>query len=317
MIKVLLSQDIHPAGKQLLEDKFEVITALDTSQATMINLVKDVDAIILRTASKITKEVINNAPKLKIISRTGAGIDNIDINAASKKGILVCNLPGINNVSVAEHAVAVIMHLAKQLGRMDSAVRNGNWNIRNANLAVEIGGKILGVVGMGKIGSLVAKMCSNFNMRILAYDPYVNEELKEHYEFTSLEELFKESDFITLHCPNTPETKGMITKTLLYSMKPSSYIVNTSRGDVIDEKSLIKILKEKRIAGAGIDVFNKEPVDLNNELLKLDNVVLSPHSAAMTKEATIRAAVEAAKAIIDFFEGRTPQYVYNLNELRD
>jgi len=316
MIKVLLSQEIHPKGRELLEEKFEVITAPDISEKTLINIVKDIDAIILRTASKITKKVIDNAPNLKIISRTGAGVDNVDISAASERGILVCNLPGVNNVSVAEHAVAMIMHLAKQLGRMDSAVRNGNWNIRNQNLSVEIEGKTLGVVGMGKIGSLVAKMCSALNMKILAYDPYVNEELKKYYEFTSLKKIFEESDFITLHCPNTPKTKGMITESLLYSMKPSSYIINTSRGDVIDEKSLIKILKEKRIAGAGIDVFHKEPIDLNNELLKLDNVVLSPHSAAMTKEATIKMAVGAARAVIDFFEGMTPKHVYNVNELK-
>lgn len=312
MIKVLLSQEIHPAGKQLLEDKFEVITAPDTSQETTIKIVKDVNAIILRTASKITRQVIENAPELKIISRTGAGVDNIDVQAASEKGIIVCNQPGINNLSVCEHAISMMMHLSKQLGRMDKSVRNGNWNIRNANISVELEDKILGVVGMGRIGSLVAKKCSEgLNMKILAYDPYIRDELKNNYEFTSLENLFKKSDFITVHCPNTPETKGMITEALLNSMKPSSYIINTSRGDIVDEEGLIKILKGKRIAGAGIDVFHKEPVDLDSELLKLDNVVLSPHSAAMTKEATIKMAVGAAKAVIDLFSGKMPKNVYN------
>jgi len=313
MTKVLLSQEIHPSAKKLLEEKFEVVTAPDTTQETLIEMVKDVDAIILRTTSKITKEVIDNAPKLKIISRTGAGVDNIDLKAAAERGIVVCNQPGVNNVSVAEHAVAMILHLAKQLSKMDAAARNGNWGIRNKNLAVEINGKTLGVVGMGKIGSRVAKMCSALGMKILAYDPYVSEELKQQYEFTTLERLFKESDFVTLHCPNTPETKGMITEALLYSMKPTSYLVNTSRGDVVDEAALIKVLKEKRIAGAGIDVFHQEPVSLDNELLKLDNVILSPHSAAMTREATINVAIGAVNAVIDFFEGRTPKYIYQAN----
>lgn len=313
MTKVLLSQEIHPSAKKLLEEKFEVVTAPDTTQETLIEMVKDVDAIILRTTSKITKEVIDNAPKLKIISRTGAGVDNIDLKAAAERGIIVCNQPGVNNVSVAEHAVAMILHLAKQLSKMDAAARNGNWGIRNKNLAIEVNEKALGVVGMGKIGSRVAKMCSALGMKILAYDPYVSEELKQQYEFTTLERLFKESDFVTLHCPNTPETKGMITEALLYSMKPTSYLVNTSRGDVVDEAALIKVLKEKRIAGAGIDVFHQEPVGLDNELLKLDNVILSPHSAAMTKEATINVAIGAVNAVIDFFEGRTPKYIYQAN----
>jgi len=310
MTKVLLSQEIHPSAKKLLEDKFEVVTAPDTTQETLIEMVKDVDAIILRTTSKITREVIENAPKLKIISRTGAGVDNVDLEAAEEKGIIVCNQPGVNNVSVAEHAVAMILHLSKQLSLMDASVRGGNWSIRNKNLAVEINGKTLGVVGMGKIGSLVAKLCNALGMKILAYDPYVSEELKQQYEFTTLENIFKESDFVTIHCPNTPETKGMITEALLNSMKPTAYLINTSRGDVVDEAALIKVLKEKRIAGAGLDVFHKEPVNSDNELLKLDNVILSPHSAAMTKEATIKLAVGAVNAVIDFFEGKTPKYIY-------
>jgi len=310
MTKVLLSQEIHPSAKKLLEDKFEVVTAPDTTQETLIEMVKDVDAIILRTTSKITREVIENAPKLKIISRTGAGVDNVDLEAAEEKGIIVCNQPGVNNVSVAEHAVAMILHLSKQLSLMDASVRGGNWSIRNKNLAVEINGKTLGVVGMGKIGSLVAKLCNALGMKILAYDPYASDELKQQYEFTTLENIFKESDFVTIHCPNTPETKGMITEALLNSMKPTAYLINTSRGDVVDEAALIKVLKEKRIAGAGLDVFHKEPVNSDNELLKLDNVILSPHSAAMTKEATIKLAVGAVNAVIDFFEGKTPKYIY-------
>jgi len=313
MTKVLLSQEIHPSAKKLLEDKFEVVTAPDTTQETLIEMVKDVDAIILRTTSKITREVIENAPKLKIISRTGAGVDNVDLEAAEEKGIIVCNQPGVNNVSVAEHAVAMILHLSKQLSLMDASVRGGNWSIRNKNLAVEINGKTLGVVGMGKIGSLVAKLCNALGMKILAYDPYASDELKQQYEFTTLENIFKESDFVTIHCPNTPETKGMITEALLNSMKPTAYLINTSRGDVVDEAALIKVLKEKRIAGAGLDVFHKEPVNSDNELLKLDNVILSPHSAAMTKEATIKLAVGAVNAVIDFFEGKTPKYIYKAN----
>lgn len=320
MKKVLLSQEIHPSGRKLLEGKCEIIVAPDTTQETLIKYARDVDAIILRTTSRITKEVIDNARNLKIISRTGAGVDNVDVAAASEKGIMVCNLPMANNLSVCEHAIAMILHLSKQLSLMDRAVRTGQWNIRNSNAAVELEGKTLGIVGMGRIGSLVAKKCYHgLGMKILAYDPYVKEKFKDsEYEFAdTLERIFAESDFITIHCPNTPETKGMISRELLYSMKPTAYIVNCARGGVIDEDALIEVLKEKRIAGAGIDVFQQEPPELNNELLKLDNVLLSPHSAAMTKEAAIRMAIEAAEAVVDFIEGRMPKYIYNLKDLKE
>jgi D-3-phosphoglycerate dehydrogenase len=214
----------------------------------------------------------------------------------------------------------MIMHLAKQLSFMDRAVRDGNWKARNSNLSVELEGKVLGIVGMGNIGALVAKKCHDgFGMKILAYDPYVKERFKDYdYEFTdTLERLFKESDFITLHCPDTPQTKGMITRDLIYSMKTTAYLINAARGGVIDEQALIDALKEKRIAGAGLDVFQEEPPAPDNELLKLDNVILSPHSAALTKEATIRMSAEAAQAVVDYFEGRQPKYIYNITELKN
>ncbi|UZQ82182.1 MULTISPECIES: hydroxyacid dehydrogenase [unclassified Thermoanaerobacter] len=320
MKKVLLSEEIHPEGRKLLEGKFEIVTAHDTSQQTLMSMVKDVDGIILRTRSKITREVIENAPHLKIISRTGAGVDNIDVNAATEKGILVCNLPAVNNLSVAEHTIAMILNLAKQLNLMDKAVRSGNWGARNSNISMEIEGKVLGIVGMGNIGSLVAKKCHDgLGMKIVAYDPYVKEKFREYdYKFVdTLEELFKESDFVTLHCPDIPETRGMITRELIYSMKPTAYLINAARGTVIDEQALIGALKEKRIAGAGLDVFQQEPPSSDNELLRLENVILSPHSAALTKEATVRMAVEAVQAVIDYFEGRQPKYIYNYKMLKE
>ncbi|AST57922.1 2-hydroxyacid dehydrogenase [Thermoanaerobacterium thermosaccharolyticum] len=320
MRKVLLSQEINPEGIKILEGKFEIVVAPDTSQETLMKKAKDVDAIILRTTSKVTKEVIENAPKLRIISRTGAGVDNVDVNAATERGILVCNLPAVNSLSVSEHAIAMILHLAKQLSVMDKAVRSGNWKVRSLNLPIELDGKVLGIVGMGNIGSSVAKKCHDgFGMKILAFDPYVKERFKDFdYTFTdSLETLFRESDFITLHLPNIPETKGMITKDLIFSMKKSAYLINAARGGVIDEKALIDALKEKRIAGAGLDVFQIEPPNLDNELLKLENVILSPHSAALTQEASTRMAVEAAQAVVDFFDGRQPKYIYNYNFLKE
>ena len=314
MKKILLSQKISDAGMAVIKDKYDVVIAPDCSKETMLALSKDASAIILRTTSKVDRDVIENAEKLEIVSRTGAGVDNVDIAAASGKGILVCNLPRANSLSVGEHAIALMMACAKQLPYMQEGVRQGNWKARNAGTPVEVEGKTLGVVGMGHIGSIVAKKCSgSLGMKIKAYDPYVKDQFADtDYAFCDdLKTLFKESDFITLHCPNIPETKGMVTRELLYAMKPDAYIINAARGGIIDEDALVDVLKEKRIAGAGLDVFEKEPVDTDHPLLHMVNVIVSPHSAALTKEATLRMAVEAAQAVDDLFSGKMPQYIYN------
>lgn len=318
MKKILLSQKINDAGMEIIKDKYEVVIAPDCSAETMLELSKDVNAIILRTTSRVDREVIENAKQLEIISRTGAGVDNVDIEAATERGILVCNLPRANSLSVCEHAIALIMACAKQLPFMQEGVRSGNWKARNAGTPVEIEGKTLGVVGMGHIGSTVAKKCSgSLGMKIKAYDPYVKDKFADtDYIFCdTLNELFETCDFITLHCPNIPETKGMVTRDLLYSMKPGAYIINTARGGVIDEKALVDVLKENRIAGAGLDVFEKEPVDTDHPLLHMDNVIVSPHSAALTKEATLRMATEAVEAVDDYFSGKMPKYIYNRKDL--
>lgn len=318
MKKILLSQKIDPAGMKLLEGKYDVITAPDCKAETMLSLCKDVNAIILRTTSVVDKAVIKAAKNLEIVSRTGAGVDNVDIQAATERKILVCNLPRANNLSVCEHAIALLMASAKHLDFLQNGVRQGNWQARNAGLSVEVEGKTLGVVGMGHIGSLVAKKCHDgLGMKILAFDPYVVEKFKDYdYHFcSSLEELFKESDFITLHCPNIPETKGMVTRKLLYYMKPSAILINTSRGPVVDEKALIDVLKEKKIAAAGLDVFEKEPPEPDNPLINMPNVMVTPHAAALTQEASTRMSYEAAKAVDDYFSGKMPQDIYNRKEL--
>lgn len=320
MKKVLLTQEIHPSGRKLLEGKCKIVVAPDTTQKTLIEYAEDADAIILRSASKATQEVMDNAKNLKVISRTGMGVDNIDVKAATERGIMVCNTPRVNNLSVCEHAIGMILHLAKQLSLMDNAVRSGNWAIRNANIGIELEGKTLGVVAMGDIGSLVAEKCYHgLGMKILAFDPFVKDKFKNsEYEFCdTLERMFKESDFITIHCPYNSNTKGMITKELIFSMKPTAYLINCARGGVIDEKALIDALREKRIAGAGIDVYSQEPPEMDNELFKMENVLLSPHSAGMTKEATARMAIGAAKAVIDFIEGKMPENIFNLVDLKN
>lgn len=311
MKKVLLSQKIHDKGLDVLKGKTEIIIAPDPSQSTISTLIKDVHAVILRTTSKITREMILSAPHLEVISRTGAGVDNVDVQTASECGVIVCNLPGLNRISVAEHTVSLILAVAKALPFLNGEVRKANWKSRNEYRPVELHQKVLGVIGFGKIGSSVATIMSRgFGMNILAYDPYVSQS-QNHVVFCELEELLSQADVVTVHLPATSETEKLLNKERLSMMKPSGYFINASRGSVVDESALIELLQTKRIAGAGLDVFEQEPLPLEHPLMKLENVILSPHAAALTKECVVRAAVEAAEAVVDVFSGREPKYVYN------
>jgi D-3-phosphoglycerate dehydrogenase len=319
MKKVLLTQKIRDEGLAVLEGKAEVIIAPDPSEATISNLIQDVHGVILRTTSQITRDMIASASHLNVISRTGVGVDNVDVAAATEKGILVCHTPGVNAISVAEHAVSLIVVLVKALPYLDNEVRKANWKSRNEYRPVELHQKILGVIGFGKIGSRVADiMKKGFGMNILAYDPYVvqTKEAESDAVFCKLEELLSQSDVVTLHLPATSETKELLNREYLALLKPSAYFINTSRGSVVDEAALIEFLQTKSIAGAGLDVFEQEPLPLDHPLTKLDNVILSPHAGALSKECVARVAVEAAQAVLDVFAGREPRYVYNKAKLK-
>ncbi|MDR2479767.1 MAG: hydroxyacid dehydrogenase [Treponema sp.] len=318
MTKLLLSQEIHPDARQLLGSGFETAVLDSPSPDSLRQAVSGVEGIILRTNVSVTRDIIAAAPELKIISRTGAGVDNVDVAAATERGILVCNTPAANNLSVAEHTVALVLSLAKDLPAMDRAVRGGSWKLRNSGRPMELAGKTLGVIGMGRIGSSVARKCRDgFGMNIIAHDPYAASALGGEFKFSgSMEYLFTVSDFITLHCPNIPETRGMVNRALLGVMKKSAFIVNCARGGVIDEEALLDALKAQSIAGAALDVFAEEPPS-GSGFLTLDNVILSPHSAALTKEASVRVAVEAAQAVVDFFSGKQPDYIFNEKELKN
>ncbi|MBA7468738.1 Hydroxypyruvate reductase [subsurface metagenome] len=315
MKKVLLSKPIDPAGMKVLEGKVKPVILPDSSLETAKRLAIDVEGIILRTNIKLTREIIEAAPHLKVISRTGVGVDNIDVAAATEKGILVCNTPGVNSISVAEQALALMLSVAKQLKTMDKAVHEGNWKIRYASKAVDIEGKTLGLVGIGHIGSLLAQKCRlAFNMKVIAYDPYV-EQVEGVELCSSLDQLFSQSDFISIHVPYTEETHHLVDARLLGLMKPDSCLINTSRGPVVDEKALIEALKNKSIAGAGLDVFKKEPPSPDNPLFKFDNVITTPHSSALSRDCVMKVAIVAAQAVVDCLEGRQPNYIYNKQEL--
>jgi D-3-phosphoglycerate dehydrogenase len=244
------------------------------------------------------------------------GVDNVDVPAATEKGILVCHTPGLNAPSVAEQTLALILSLAKQLKMMDNAVRTGNWQIRYASKSVDLEGKMLGLVGVGRIGSSVAQKCRlAFNMKVIAYDPYVKQ--VEGVELcSSLDQVFSRADFVSIHVPYMKQTHHLVDARLLRLMKPDSCLINTSRGAVVDEKALIEALKNESIAGAGLDVFEEEPPSPDNPLFKFDNVVSTPHSAALSRECELKLAMAAAQAVVDYAEGKQPMYVYNKKELQ-
>jgi len=316
MKKILLSKLIDSAGMNVLEGKVELVILADPTVETIKKMVADVEGIILRTNIKITREIIEAAPYLKIISRTGAGVDNVDVAAATEKGILVCHAPGVNSVSVAEHALALMMALAKNLKITDQSVHEGNWKVRYTSKGIDLDDKTLGLVGIGHIGSLLAQKCRlAFNMKVIAYDPYVKQ--VEGVELcSSLNQIFIQSDFISIHVPYTKETHHLVNARLLSLMKPDSYLINTSRGAVVDEKALVEILQNGSIAGAGLDVFEKEPPSPDNPLLKFNNVITTPHSAGLNRDCERKLAIEAAQAVVDFLEGRQPKYIYNKKELQ-
>lgn len=316
--KVLIVQPIHESGIKLLRKEVDVILAPDSSVETVCKEIKGIHGVIVRTAP-FTREIIESADKLEVIGRHGVGIDNIDIEAASRRGIPVVNTPNANMVSVAEHTMGFILALAKRLVISDKATRGENFAIREEFAAVDLDGKTLGIVGAGRVGSTLAKKCkAAFNMRLLAYDPYLSPEKAKEMGVSlcdSLPELLKESDFVSIHVPLTKDTRDLIGEKELKLMKPTAFLINVARGGIVGEKALAKALKEKWIAGAATDVFSQEPPAPDNPLLKIENIILSPHMAALTKECVIRMATGVAEGVLDVLRGNKPKYIANLDFL--
>jgi D-3-phosphoglycerate dehydrogenase len=316
-MNVLLPQPIETEAISLLEkEKCIVKTAAEPKPETVLPLLKDAQGLILRTGISITRDLIVAADELLVISRTGGGLDNVDVKAATEKGIIVTSNLGVNTVSVAEHVLSMILALSKRLILLDNSVRNDNFGIRYQNLPRDIHGKTIGLLGFGRIGFEIGKICrQTFDMQVIAYDPYLSDEKKnECYSWVrmvELEELLSESDVVSIHVPLTDKTRHLMNAAEIALMKPDALLINTSRGGVVNEPALAAALQNDKLAGAGLDVFSEEPVEANNPLLKLDNVILTPHTAALTRECVTRMATEAAKCVLDVFAGREPQNVAN------
>ncbi|MCX7910599.1 MAG: phosphoglycerate dehydrogenase [Endomicrobia bacterium] len=272
------------------------------TQEELQNLIRDYEGLLIRSEVKVTKEIIESADKLKLIVRAGTGVDNVDINAANKKGIIVMNVPGGNTISACEHTIGLILAMVRNIPQAHNSLKSGRWE-REKFVGNELQGKTLGLIGLGRIGSEVAKRMKAFDMRIIAYDPYVSEEYANQLgvELKSFEDLLKESDIISLHIPKTDSTKNLINKETISKMKDGVKIVNCARGGIINENDLYEALKSGKVSSAALDVFEKEPPDFSSSLFKMENVVFTPHLGASTEEAQVKIAQEVSLMIVDFF----------------
>jgi len=315
MKKVLVNEKVCPDALDILRKAGEVVYMPSGDHNEFRKLVKDVTAVMLDTTIKFTPELMDMAPGLKVISRTGTGVDNVDIEAATQRGIMVLHTPDANTVTVAEHTVAFIGALTKHLLFLDAETRAGRFKTaRRLYLPIDLDGKTLGIIGYGRIGKQVAKKCIGaFNMKVIIYDPYIKDDVIAPgvTRYKNEEDVFKEADVLSVHVPMTAETKQHINEKLLKLMKPSAYLVNTARGNIIDEVYVAKMLDEGKLAGAGFDVLANEPPVDGEVFLKNPKTIVSPHSAALTNECTVRVACEAASGIVDFLEGRQPKSIFN------
>ena len=305
--KILIIQPIHEAGIKLLMDnsnyEYEILENLEAQDIK--SKISNCDAISIRTA-KLSGELINCSKNLKIISRHGVGYDNIDLTASKEKNITLAITATANAIAVAEHVLFMLLNIAKRKSMYDDSVKSGNFSNRNKlPKTIEIWNKNILIAGFGRIGQCLIKRCKGFEMNVFVYDPFVSKEVVESLggkKVENLEDSIKNMDAVSLHVPLNDKTKNLINYNLLRTMKKNCIIINAARGGVINEIDLDRALNENLIFGAGLDVFEKEPPDQNNPLLKNEKVFLSPHTAAFTEECMVRMGKETIQNIIDFFE---------------
>ncbi|SHS37147.1 D-3-phosphoglycerate dehydrogenase (SerA) [Mycobacteroides abscessus subsp. abscessus] len=303
MFQILVADAINEEGLSPLLDFNEGTLIQKKINDPEVELEK-IDALLVRSATTVTEDLLEKMPQLKIIARAGVGVDNIDVNAATKRGIIVVNAPDGNTISTAEHTFAMMASLMRNIPQAHQSVKNLEWK-RNAFIGTELYGKTLGIVGMGRIGSELAKRAKVFGMNVKVYDPFLTKEraLKLGVSHGSLEEVLAEADIITVHTPLTPETKGLINEETLSQTKKGVYFLNCARGGIIDELALAKFVGNGHVAGAAIDVFEVEPPG-EHPLFKYDNVIVTPHLGASTKEAQLNVATQVAKEVRMYFEGK-------------
>jgi D-3-phosphoglycerate dehydrogenase len=310
-MKILVADPIAEEGIQSLRNYAQVDIKTELTPEQLKAIIGDYDALIVRSQTQVRAGVIELGEKLKVIGRAGVGTDNIDVDAATKKGIVVVNAPTGNTVAAAEHTIALMLALARNVPQANSRLKSGKWQ-REEMVGSELRNKILGIIGLGNVGSEVAKRAQGFEMHVVAHDPFVSKDYARNLEvdLVSLDQLLKEADFITLHVPLTAATKKLVGSKELAKLKPTARIINCARGGLIDEEAIVKAIKTGKIAGAAFDVFDKEPVT-DSPLFTEEKIIVTPHLGASTIEAQTGIAKDIAEEILAVLQGRFSKYAVN------
>ena len=310
-MKVLIAEPISDEGIDILRSYAQVDIKLGLKPEEIISIIGDYEALVVRSQTQVSAKVIQTGEKLQVIARAGVSVDNIDIEEATRRGIVVVHAPTGNTISAAEHTIALMLSLARHIPQASAMLKSGIWQ-RTDFMGIEVRNKTLGIIGLGNVGSEVARRARGLEMKLIAHDPFISVDHAHNLqvELVSLEQLLQESDFITLHLPLTKSTKSLIGAKELSLVKPTARIINTARGDIIDEQALARAIKEKRVAGAAIDVFPTEPTT-KSVLFENDNVIVTPHLGASTTEAQAMVAKDVANQIIDVFKGQPARYSVN------
>jgi D-3-phosphoglycerate dehydrogenase / 2-oxoglutarate reductase len=314
-MRILICDGLEKTGVDILASAsgFAVDERPQISAEELRQSVGEYDGLIVRSKTKVTAEIIERAARLKVVGRAGTGVDNIDVAAATRRGIVVMNAAAGNTVTTAEHTFAMLMALARQIPQAVTSTKSGRWE-KNRFLGVELMGKTLGIIGMGRIGSTVASRARAFGMNVVAYDPYFTSEAARDLgiERVTLDELFSLSHFITVHTPLTDETRGIIDRAAIEKMLPGVRLINCARGGLIDEQALIDAIREGKVAGAALDVFEQEPTAADNPILALDQVITTPHLGASTQEAQLGVATMIAEQVLDFLKSGAVRGAVNM-----
>jgi len=310
-MKILVADSISTEGIDVMRSYAQVDVKLGLKPEEIISIIGDYEALVVRSQTQVSAKVIEAGEKLQVIARAGVGVDNIDVEEATRRGIVVVNAPTGNTISTAEHTIALMLSLARHIPQANAMLKSGAWR-RSDFIGTEVRNKILGIIGLGNVGSEVARRARGLEMKLIAHDPFISVDYARNLqvELVSLKQILKESDFITLHLPLTTSTKRLIGAKELALVKPTVCIINCARGELIDEKTLAKAVKEKKVAGAAIDVFATEPTT-QSILFESDNIIVTPHLGASTTEAQAMAAKDIAKLIIDVFKGQPARYSVN------
>ncbi len=310
-MRILVAEPVAEAALALLRERHDVDVRLGLPRGEFLARLPDYEALVVRSQVKVDAEAIAAGSRLIVVGRAGVGVDNVDVDAATQAGIVVVNAPTGNTVAAAEHTLALLFALARHVAAADASVRRGEWK-RSAFGGVELTGRTLGIIGLGRIGTAIADRARGLGMHVIGYDPYVTAEAAGAHgiELRPLDDVLAEADVVTLHVPGTGDTRGLIDADRLARMKPTAFLLNVSRGSVVDEAALAAALRDARLGGAALDVYQAEP-PTSSPILDAPNTVLTPHLGASTAEAQVRVGVEAAEQVLEVLERRMPRYAVN------